>query len=115
LESLLGTSLQVYVGLTVIFMGVVAYLTGQAIANTWRPLWQVFPSCFLLGLTARFLIYALFQGSLLSPGIVVDVTVLTISGLIAYRFTQVTKMVSQYPWLYERCGWWRYAEKPSST
>lgn len=116
MESFLGTSLEVYIGVSVVVMGAAAYMTGQAVANTWRPLWQVFLYSLLLGLGSRFLIYALFAGRLLSlTGFVADVLVLTIIGLLAYRVTHVAKMVRQYPWLYERVGLWRYRVRKSAS
>jgi hypothetical protein len=38
MESLLGTSLGVFVGLTVVITGGAAILTGRAIAGNWRPM-----------------------------------------------------------------------------
>ena len=116
MESLLGTSLPVYIGLVVIFMGGAAFMTGQAIANTWRSRSQVFAYGMLLGLGARFLVFALFEGRLLSlTGFVVDVVVLTSIALFAYRITHVSRMVNQYPWLYERRGLWDYRERSSTS
>lgn len=82
-----------------------AWLTGQAIAEGWRPLWQVLPSTILLTLADRFLAYALFGGSLLSgtAALVTLAIVLTLA-LAGYRMRQAKKMVSQYPWLHRRAG-----------
>jgi hypothetical protein len=114
MNSFLGTSTSVFVGVTVLLMGAAAFMTGQAVANTWRPVWQVLSYCFLLALGSRFLIYALFQGRLLSAtGLLADIVVLVLIGLIAYRATRVSKMVAQYPWLYERRGLWSYRKKQS--
>ena len=89
-----------------------AYITGQGLANTWRPALQVFLYCVLLGIADRFLVFALYQGELLSlTGYLVDTAVLMAVGLFAYRFTQARNMVSQYPWLYERAGFLRWREK----
>jgi hypothetical protein len=112
MEALLGTTLPVFIGLTVILVGGAAVLTGQAVAATWRPAWQVVLSCIGLGLADRFLVYALFDGELLSlTGFLIDTAVLTVIGLVAYRLTRVKKMVSQYPWKYERGGLWNYRER----
>ncbi len=101
-------------GISVILIGAAAYATGRAVANTWRPVRQVLVYCLLLAAGARFLIYALFQGTLLSAtGFVTDAAVLTIIGLVGYRITHVRKMAAQYPWLYERIGLWRYRERAS--
>lgn len=111
MDDILGTSLPVFLILTVIIMGGAAYLTGQAVAATWRPYWQVLLYAVLLGLTDRFLTYALFEGELLSlSGFVVDTAVLSAISLFAFRVTRVGKMVSQYPWLYARDGLMSYRE-----
>jgi len=34
-------SIPVFIGVTIIFMGGCAFMTGQAVSATWRPLWQV--------------------------------------------------------------------------
>ncbi len=103
--SLLGTSIWVFLGMTVMVMGFAAFMTGQALANTWKPLWQVLLYCVLLGVVDRFLTFALFEGELLSvSGYLVDTLVLVAIGVFAFRLRQARKMVSQYPWLYRRAG-----------
>ena len=105
MESVLGTSPGVFLALTVIIMGGAGYMTGHALAVTWRPLWQVCLYCLLLGAADRFLTFALFQGPLLSlTGYIIDSAVITAIALLAYRLTRVRRMVSQYPWLYARSG-----------
>ncbi len=114
MQAILGTSLPVFITVTVIVMGIGAYMTGQAVAGTWRPVWQVVFYTLLIGLTDRFLTFALFEGELLSPtGFIVDTAVLMGISVSAYRITRVAKMVSQYPWLYERAGFWSYRAKRS--
>lgn len=115
MEGIFGTSIQVFVILTVVIMGGAAYMTGQAVAATWRPVRQIVIYCILLGGVDRFLIASLFGGDGLSvSAFVVDATVLIGIGLVAYRITHVTKMVTQYPWLFERKGLWNYRERPES-
>ncbi len=112
MEEILGSKIPVFVGLTVVIMGAIAFMTGQAVAATWRPVWQAVLYCFLLGLLDRFLTSGLFGGrGLLVSGFIIDTAVLIGIGLIAYRLTRVRKMVTQYPWLYERAGIWRYRAK----
>jgi hypothetical protein len=112
MAEVFGTSLSVFVAITVVFMGGAACLTGQALAATWRPLMHLFLYCFFLGLTDRFLVWSLFQGELLLlSGFIVDTLLITGFALVTYRITRVSKMVSQYPWLYERDGLWRYRAK----
>ena len=105
MESLLGTSLAVFVTVTVVIIGFAAYMTGQALAGTWRPLWQLFVYCALLAFGSRFLIFSLFDGQLLSgTGYVIDALVLMLIASFAFRLTRARRMVTQYPWLYERVG-----------
>lgn len=105
MEQWIGASPAVFVMLTVVLMGGVAFMTGQALAATWRPVWQVFLYCVLLGCADRFLDFALFQGALLSPArFVVDTAVIIAVAYAAFRLTTARKMVTQYPWLYERRG-----------
>ena len=110
--DLLGTSLSVFIGVTVCLMGFAAYMTGQALANNWRPIVQAFLYCALLGLVDRFLIFALFEGELLSlTGYIIDTAVLMGISTLSYRLTQANKMVTQYPWIYEPRGLLGWREK----
>ena len=112
MEALLGTSFAVFIGFTVVFTGGAAVMTGRALADGWGPAWQVVLACFGLGLADRFLVYALFEGQLLHlPGFLVHFVVITVMALIAYRITQVRKMIVQYPWRYERASLFAYREK----
>jgi hypothetical protein len=112
MTAVFGTPIAVFIGLTVVIMGGAGYLTGRAFAATWRPVWKVLPPCLALGAADRFLTFALFDGELLSAaGYMVDTVVILAACLIAFRLTRVGKMVSQYPWCYERVGLWRYRER----
>ena len=107
-----GTSIGVFVCVTLILGGGAAILTGQAIAGTWRPAWQVVFASLGLGFADRFLVFALFDGHLISvPGYLLDTAVIMAFGLIAYRLAWVRNMAAQYPWLYERAGLWRIRER----
>ncbi len=89
-----------------------AFMTGQGLANTWRPVWHVAMYGVLLGLADRFLVFALFDGSLLSlGGFVLDTGVILAICMLAYRLTQVKCMVTQYPWIYERAGLFAWRER----
>jgi hypothetical protein len=104
-EELLGASPGVFVLVTVFIIGFAAYMTGQALATTWKPVWHLLIYCVLLGGAARFLIFALYEGELWSlSGYVIGTAVLIAIGLFAYRLNRARKMVAQYPWLYQRTG-----------
>jgi len=109
MEALSGTSLGVFIGLTLVLGGGAGILTGRAIAATWRPAWQLLLACAGLGLADRFLAYALFDGPLVSlRGYLFDTAVITAMALAAYRLAWVANMVRQYPWLYRRSSPWSY-------
>jgi hypothetical protein len=102
--SLLGASPGAFLGLTLLF-GAAALATGRALARHWRPAWQTLPYAALLGAGDRFLVYALFDGELLSvSGYVLGALILLALAFLAYRLILVRGMVRQYPWLYETSG-----------
>lgn len=114
MDAVFGTHLPVFAALFILMLAGAAFMTGQAVAAAWRPLWYVFLYCFMLGLFDRFLAWSLFQRELLSlTGFVVDTAMLTVIALFAHRIMHVRRMVTQYPWQYERAGLWGYREKAS--
>ena len=105
MSAILGSSIGVFIGLTVILAGGCAFMMGQAIAATWRPYWNVLPYSLLLAATERFLAFALFQEQLLAVvPYLISAVVLFGLGSLGFRLTRVDLMVHQYPWLYERSG-----------
>lgn len=99
----------VFLLLTVILGGAAAWATGQAIAATWRPFWQVGMYAVLLTFGVRFLHFALFGEPLLAAGnFLVDAAILLVAGSLGYRLARAQAMARQYDWLYEpagRLGW----------
>jgi ABC-type uncharacterized transport system permease subunit len=111
LAALLGASPTVFVGLTVVLVGGAAILAGRAVAGNWKPAWHVVAACFGLTVADRFLIYALFEGNLLSAwGFLLHFAVLLALGLASWQIARVSKMVGQYPWRYQRTSPFAYAE-----
>jgi hypothetical protein len=109
---LLGASAGPFAILTVVLFGGAALAAGRALARHWRPLWQVLPYALLLGMGDRFLLYALFDGDLLSPsGYAVAAAILLLFCLFAYRITLARLMLRQYPWLYEAAGPFSWRER----
>ncbi len=114
-KLILGTSLLVFLLVTVVLMGTCAILAGRALARAWRPARSILPYALLLAFTSRFLIYALFGGNLQAVwGFVIDLYVILLAALLSYRLTMVKQMVRQYPWLYEPVFWfsWRDRDRP---
>ena len=115
MEALLGTTGPVFIGITVVIMGFAAFMTGRGLADAWRPAWQAVMYAMMLGIADRFLVFALFQGELLSAsGYLIDSAVLVAISLVSYRLTQTHRMVTQYPWIYERAGLLGWREKESA-
>jgi hypothetical protein len=117
------------IALTVIMFGSGGFLMGQAIAETWRPWWQLLPYGALLALGNHFLGFALFDGAFIIDSIFsknappvseallqyfFDAAVIIAFALLAFRLTQVRKMAAQYPWLYERAGPFSWRAKDAS-
>jgi hypothetical protein len=102
--------------LTGILGGGCAFLTGRAIAATWRPVWHVVASMILLGAALRFLHFALWTGELLAPlTYVLDTLFLTLVALAAYRRTRALQMSRQYYWLYEADGPFGWKRRPDAV
>lgn len=101
----LGEDPLVLIILTGVLGGGAAWLSGRAVAETWRPAWMAAASACGLALVTRFLTYGLFDGELLSPiGYLRDAVLLAALALIAWRMRLAAKMTAQYPWLYEAAG-----------
>ena len=95
----------VFFFITLVIGGGAAYLAGRGQAMKWRPVWMTIIYMLPLGAAVRFLHYALYKGSLISPRyFVIDTIVLILFALLGYRKTMTDKMVSQYPWAYERAS-----------
>jgi hypothetical protein len=85
--------------------GGAAWLTGRAIAQTWRPYWHLILYILLLGAAVRFVHFALFEADLLAlASYIVDCIFFVAVGSLAFRLSRTGQMVTQYPWLYERAG-----------
>lgn len=98
-------SLADFLVVTGVLAGGTAWLTGRAVARTWRPLWQLALYMLLLTAFTRFIHYALFDGPLLSgAGYLVDLAVLSALALLSFRVTRTNQMITQYNWLFERSG-----------
>ena len=94
---------------TVLMGGSAAYLSGKAIAQTWRPLWQVPLYMLALAAVVRFCHFALFDEPFLSlPSYVIDFAVAFPAAAFGYRIVRARQMTTQYSWLYRRhslLGW----------
>jgi len=90
-------SFGVFLLVTVVLGGGTAWLSGRAIAQTWRPWWSVVAYMLVLGAIVRFFHFALFDGTLLSPHFyVVDTGVALLFGMAGFRVTSARQMIRQY-------------------
>ncbi len=95
------------------------FITGQALAESWRPAWQIALYGVLLSLGARLSMLVLFSRYVGGPAQeVVEFVLLAvvIAGCtaLAFRLTRARTMVTQYPWLYQRHGLFGWREKGSA-
>jgi hypothetical protein len=105
-------SLGVFILITIVLGGGAAWLAGRAIALTWRPWRQVVLYMFILAIAVRFLHFALFEATFLSPHYyLVDVAVCLVGGLASYRVTRARQMVTQYRWINVRTGAMKWARQ----
>ena len=101
---------------TVILGGWAAWMTGRAMAITWRAYWQLVIYLLILAGAVRFIHYALFHGTLLSlQYYIVDAVVLLAIGSLGFRYHRARQMSTQYRWLYERTGPFSWRERKASN
>ena len=102
-------SFGVFLLVTVLLGGGAAWLSGRAIAQTWRAPWQVLVYSLILGCAVRFIHFSLFGGTLPSVHYyAVDCMVLIALGSLGFRTARVTQMVTHYRWLNRREGPFRW-------
>lgn len=106
-------SFGVFLLVTVALGGGAAWLTGRAIAATWRPGWQVLFYTFILGVAVRFIHFSLFGGTLLSLYYyLVDCAVCLGLAFLGFRTARVGQMVRQYGWINAPDGPMRWRRRP---
>jgi hypothetical protein len=106
-------SLGVFLLVTVVLGGGAAVLAGRAVALTWRPWWQVVVYMLMLAAAVRFIHFALFEGTLLSPHYyAIDSLVCMAFGFAGFQAARARRMVAQYPWINEPDSPLRWRRKP---
>ena len=89
--------LWIFLLVSVIMGGSTAYVSGRAIAETWRPLWQVAVYALVIGLAVRFIHFALFQEILVSGrNYLIDCVILILAAAFGYVTTRRRQMLDQY-------------------
>jgi hypothetical protein len=95
----------VFLLVTIVIGGGAAFISGRAIAQTWRPFWHI--PLYMLGIAAgvRFFHYALFDEPLMVlKNYAVDFAVALLAASAGYRLVRAGQMARQYSWLFARLG-----------
>jgi len=97
---------------TVLLGGGASLLSGRAIAQSWRPRWQIIVYTLILGGVVRFLHFSLFDGTLLSLHFyAIDAAICMAAGMIGFRLARRAQMIEQYSWINETSGPWRWRRR----
>jgi len=107
-------SFGVFLLVTIVMGGGAAFLSGRAIAATWRPWWHIPVYMLILGAAVRFIHFALFEAELVSPHYLVDVAVCLTFGFFGFRMTRAAQMARQYGFLFARTGPLSWARRPAA-
>lgn len=90
---------------TVFLGGGAAWLSGRAVASTWRGYRQAVIYALLLGCAVRFFHFALFEGTLLSlPHFLTDTAFVLALSTLGFRAERAAQMATRYSWLYRQSG-----------
>jgi hypothetical protein len=80
--------------------GGISWMSGRAIASTWRPFMHLVGYMILLGCVVRWMHYALFGGALLSlPLYMLDFSIILVFAIVGFINTRRKQMKTQYGWL----------------
>jgi hypothetical protein len=101
---------------TVMLAGGAAYVTGRAVAKSWLGNIYVIYYIVLLAAATRFIHFALFRGTLLSPYYyVIDLVVLLAIAFAGLRITRARQMARQYGFSFERSGLFGWKPRGQET
>jgi hypothetical protein len=90
---------------TILMGGSAAYVSGRAIAQTWRPFWHAPLYMLVLAAAMRFCHFALFEEPFISAkSYLVDFAVALAAASLGYRIVRAHQMATQYRWLFRRRG-----------
>ncbi len=105
-----------FIIVTLFLGGGAAYLTGRAVASSWEPfaralLWMIPLAC-----AVRFIHFAIFKGTLLSPWFyIVDLVVLLVFAGLGHRLTRARQMAERYAWRVAADGAWSWRLKSGES
>ena len=106
-------SLGAFLLVTVFLGGGAAYMTGRAVALTWRSLPLLLVYVLALTCAVRFIHFALFGGTLITlQYYLVDLVVLLAIASLGFRITKAGQMAGQYSWLFQRTSPLTWSGRP---
>jgi NO-binding membrane sensor protein with MHYT domain len=109
------SSVFIFVLVTIVLGGSAGFSTGKAIAQTWRPGWHIVVSALFLGVGVRFLHFALFGATFLTPQYyLIDTLIVLFAAALGFRLTRVKQMTTRYRWLYQATGPFGWRPRSSS-
>jgi uncharacterized protein DUF6867 len=109
-------SFGIFLLVTVAMGGGAAWASGRAIAATWRPWWHIVAYMLILAGAVRFIHFALFGGTLLSPHYyAVDMAICLLFGFLGFRVTRARQMATQYRFLNVRSGPLSWARRAAAS
>ena len=88
-----------FLALTLALGGAGAFVTGRAMAQTWRSQWLGVGYMLPLGFAVRFLHYALFQEPTNFAQAALCLAVLALAALGGFATARRNQMRRQYPWV----------------
>ena len=105
-------SIAEFIFVTMILGGGAAWMTGRAVAQTWRTPLQLAGYMVILGLAVRFVHFALFSGTLLSGYyLVIDFLVILVFAFLGMRYTRAGQIARQYSFAFTRSGPFGWRQK----
>ncbi len=88
-----------FLALTLVLGGAGAFVTGRAMAQTWRERWKAVAYMVPLAAAVRFLHYALFDEPSDIAHALPTFALLTAFALAGFALARRRQMAQQYPWL----------------
>ncbi len=88
-----------FLALTLVLGGAGAFVTGRAMAQTWRERWKAVAYMVPLAAAVRFLHYALFDEPSDLAHALPTFALLTAFALAGFALARRRQMAQQYPWL----------------
>jgi hypothetical protein len=105
-----GSSIWLFLLVTVAMGGWAAWRTGIALAKTWKPVFILVPHMLMLGFAVRFIHFSMFHGTLLSLRYyVIDTVIIFVAAYLGWRHERSNQMARQYGFAFDKTSFltWR--------